>query len=404
MSRNKIIVGLEVGTSKVAAVVCESNPDGTPRLLGMGTAASCGVRNGEIVDFAAATVCIKEALADAEEKAGVKIESVFLSVTGDHISGFNNRGCVNLPEGRNIIDDTDCEDVIFSARDVVIPQQNAYLHSILQKYQVDGQDGVLNPVGMHGRKLEADFHIVHATGTPVRNAIRCVKESGLRIEDLIFGGLASAQMMVTPHQKEMGALVLDIGAGTTDFVLYLDGAIHKCGVLAIGGDHITDDISQRLRVSMAQAEQLKIEEGSALREENGLSREILLSPQGAFPGETVDRKMLNKIIHLRMKETLENIAHSLSGEHDPSCLNAGIFITGGTSQLTGLSKLAEGIFDLPVHVSPWEEKSLLDSSAATPGFSTVLGLIKYANATIGVDTSKPSPALGCLIRFIRYNW
>ncbi len=404
MSRNKIIVGLEVGTSKVTVAVCASNPGGTPQLLGVGNAVSNGVREGEIVDFAAATACIKEALADAEEKADVKIQSVFLSVTGDHITGFNSRGCVNLPADRNKIADEDCEDVAISARDVDIPRQAVFLHSVLQKYRVDGQYGISNPVGMRGRKLEADFHIVQATGNRVKNAIRCVKEIGIEIEDVIFAGLASAQMMVTPHQKEMGALVLDIGGGTTDFVLYLDGEVHKCGVLPVGGNQITDDISQRLRISMDQAENMKIGEGSALLEVKGLSKEISIPPQGNFPGGAVDRIILNKIIRLRMQEALASIARSLSNDHDLTFLNAGVFITGGTSQLTGLDKLAEEIFELPVHLSPWNGVSVPGSFVENPIFSTVLGLIQFDNATIGSDPSKPNPFLGRLLRFMRYNW
>ncbi len=403
MSRNKIIVGLEIGTSKVCAAVCESRLDGTPQLLGVGTASSCGIRKGEIVDAAAATACIKEALADAEKKAGVKIESVFLSVTGSHISGFNSRGCVSFADPKEL-DDTDREDVMLSALDVEIPRQDLFLHSILQKYRVDGQDSLLNPVVMHGRKLEADFYIVQATGVRIKPAVRCIKDIGLKIEDVIFAGLASAQMMVTPHQKEMGALVLDIGGGTIDFVLYLDGEVHKCGVLPVGGNHVTEDISQRLRVPMALAEQLKIGEGSALLEENGLSQEILLSPEGAFPGGTVSRKILNKIIQLRMRETLESVAGSLSGEFDLSLLSAGIFVTGGTSQLRGLGKLAEKVFDLPVQLSTRTGGSMLDASAENPGFSTVLGLIEYANATIGFDPSKPNPFFGPLLRCVRYRW
>lgn len=388
MAQKRIVVGLDIGTSKVCVAVCETTPDGTSDLLGMGTAFSRGaVRKGEIVEFAIAAECIKEAVADAEEKSRKKIESVFLSATGSHISGFDNHGGVNLPEGRDAIIDSDCEDVFLSARDVDIPPKHAFLNSILQQYSVDNQNGILTPVGLTGRRLEADIHLIHGIGSRIRNTVHCVKELGLKVEDVVFGGLAAAQVMVTPHQKEMGALVLDIGADTTDFVLYRDGAIHGSGVFSIGGDHITQELSKIFHISMALAEQLKIEEGSALREENGLPREIRLLPQGSFMGGTVDRKVLNKTIHLRVKEAFELIGQSLSKEHDLSAMGAGIFITGGTSNLRGLGQLAEGIFDLPAYVAPWPQGVLGNSWPENPCFSVVLGLVKYAQSV------NPSPLM-----------
>jgi len=388
MAQKRIVVGLDIGTSKVCATVCETTPDGTADILGVGTAFSRGaVRKGEIVDFAIATECIKQAVTDAEDKSRKKIESVFLSATGSHISGFDNQGGVNLPEDRDAIIVSDCEDVFLSARDVDIPPKHAFLNSVLQQYSVDDQNGILTPVGMTGRRLEADIHIIHGIGSRIRDTVHYVKELGLKVEDVVFGGLAAAQVMVTPHQKEMGALVLDIGGGTTDFVLYRDDAIHGSGVFSIGGDHITQALSKIFHISMAQAEQLKIEEGSALREENGLPREIPLLPQGPFMGGTVDRKVLSKTIHLRMKETFELIGQSLSKEHDLSVLGAGIFITGGTSKLRGLGQLAEGIFDLPAYVAPWPQGFLGSSWPENPCFSVALGLIKYAQAV------NPSPLM-----------
>lgn len=385
----RIVVGLDIGTSKVCAAVCEDKSDGTSNMLGVGTAFSRGaVRKGEIVNFAIAAECIKEALTDAETKTGAKIESVFLSVTGSHISGFSNHGCIHLPEDRAEINGEDCEDVCLSARDVDIPPKNAFLNSMLQQYHVDGQNGILNPVGMAGRKLEADIHIIHGIGPRITNTVRCVKELGLEIQDVVFGGLAAAQMMVTPHQKEMGVLVLDIGGGTTDFVLYRDGAVHGSGVLPLGGDHITHDLSKALHISMAQAERLKIEEGSALREENGLSREIPIPPHGSFMGGTVSRKILNKIIHLRTKEIFELVVQSLTKEHDLSLLSAGIFITGGTSRLKGIDGLAEKIFDLPVYLEPYPKNDGGVSWSGNPSFSVALGLIKYARAIAAAGQSR----------------
>ena len=201
-----------------------------------------------------------------------------------------------LPEDRDEIDDQDVEDVKINAREVSIPAQNAFLHSIIQHYHVDGQDGVLNPVGMLGQKLEADFHIIHGVRTRIQNTIRCVKELPLEVEDVVFSALASAQVVLTQHQKNLGALVIDIGGGTTDYILYVDGAVKQSGVLAVGGDHITNDISMGLRIPMARAEKLKIEEGSCVLGNCLPGETILLKDDSGFAGKEIERETLNTII------------------------------------------------------------------------------------------------------------
>src|ERR1700737_4715963 len=203
MASSDLMVGLEIGTSKICVVVGESRPDGTLKILGVGQAPSRGVRKGEIVDFETAMKCVHEAVVDAEQKSDVMIRSVYVGVAGGHIRGFNNRGCVMLPEDRDEIDDQDVEDVKVNAREVSIPAQNAFLHSIIKHYNVDGQDGVLNPVGMLGEKLEADFHIVHGVRTRIQNTIRCVKELPLEVEDAVFTALPSRPPGLTKHKKNL---------------------------------------------------------------------------------------------------------------------------------------------------------------------------------------------------------
>src|SRR5215210_8289709 len=264
MASSDLMVGLEIGTSKICVVVGEGRPDGTIRILGVGQAPSRGVRKGEIVDFETAGKCIREALVDAEEKSDVMIGSVYLAITGGHIGSFNNRGAMNIPDDRDEICEEDFEEVQASAREVSIPPLNMFIHSILQHYYVDGQDGVLNPIGMLGRKLEADFHIIHGVANRIKNSVRCVKEVGPEVLDVVFNPLAAAQVVLDQNQKGLGALVVDMGGGTTDYIVYVDGAVKQCGSLAIGGDHITNDISLGLRIPMAKAEKLKVEEGSVI--------------------------------------------------------------------------------------------------------------------------------------------
>jgi cell division protein FtsA len=391
MASNDLMVGLEIGTSKICVVVGEGRPDGTIKILGVGQAPSRGVRKGEIVDFETAMKCVHEAVVDAEQKSDVMIRSVYVAVAGAHIQSFNNRGCVMVPDDRDEIDEQDIEDVKISAREVSIPAQNAFLHSIIQHYHVDGQNGVLNPVGMLGEKLEADFHIIHGVRNRIQNTIRCVKELPLDVEDVVFSALASAQVVLTQHQKNLGALVIDIGGGTTDYILYVDGAVKQSGVLAVGGDHMTNDISMGLRIPMTRAEKLKVEEGSVTLGNCLPGETILLKDDSGFAGKEVERETLNTIIHMRLRESLELLKRQLEEESFINFTGAGIFITGGCSLLNGIDHLAEEIFDMPAHVAHAQTMSGLTSAFENPQFSTAIGLIKYAQA---VQADRPRRGIG----------
>ncbi len=388
MGKDSIIVGLEIGTSKICVVVGESKPDGSIKILGVGLAPSRGVRKGEIVDFETAQKCVHEALVDAEEKSDVMIQSVFVGITGSHIGSFNNRGVVQVPEDQEEIMDFDCENVRGAAREVSIPSQNAFIHSILQHYYVDGQDGVLSPVGMIGSKLEADFHIIHGIGNRIKNTIRCVREIPLEVEDVVFNPLAAAQVVLNQNHKNLGALVVDIGGGTADFLVYVDGAVKQSGVLAIGGDHITNDISMGLRIPMARAEKLKVEEGSVILGNSLPGETISLKDDHGFAGKEIERETLNTIIHLRVRELFELLKRTLlQHENYLDYLGAGVFLTGGTSQLKGIDHLVGELFELPVHITHAQTMSGLTSAFENPQFSTAIGLIKYAQA---VQMDKPS--------------
>src|SRR6186997_3221760 len=380
MASSDLMVGLEIGTSKICVVVGEGRRDGTIKILGVGQAPSRGVRKGEIVDFETAMKCVHEAVVDAEQKSDVMIRSVYVAVAGSHIQSFNNRGAVLLPEERDEIDEQDIEDVKLNAREVSIPAQNAFLHSIIQHYHVDGQDGVLNPVGMLGTKLEADFHIIHGVRTRIQNTIRCVKELPLEVEDVVFNPLASAQVVLGQQQKNMGALVIDMGGGTTDYILYVDGAVKQTGVLGVGGDHITNDISMGLRIPMTRAEKLKIEEGSTVLGNCLPGETVLLKDDSGFAGKEVERETLNTIIHMRLRETFELLKRRLEDEPFLDYLGEGIFITGGCSQLNGIDNLAEDVFGIPARGCHAQTMSGLTSAYENPQFSAAIGLIKYAQA------------------------
>src|ERR1700746_515463 len=394
MASNDLMVGLEIGTSKICVVVGEARLDGTTKILGVGQAPSRGVRKGEIVDFETAMKCVLEALSDAETKSDVMIKGVYVGVTGAHIQSFNNRGCVMLPDDHEEIDEQDIEDVKINAREVSIPAQNAFLHSIIQHYHVDGQDGVLSPLGMLGQRLEADFHIIHGVRTRIQNTIRCVKELPLDAEDVVFGGLASAQVVLTQHQKDLGALVIDMGGGTTDYILYADGVVKQSGCLALGGDHITNDISMGLRIPMARAEKLKIEEGSCTLGNCLPGEMILLKDDSGFAGREIEREMLNTIIHLRVREAFELLKRRLEEEPYLGYLGAGIFITGGCSLLNGIDHLAADIFEIPANLTPAQAAWGVTSAVENPQFSTAIGLVKFSQV---MHTDRPARGFGRIL-------
>jgi cell division protein FtsA len=375
----QLLVGVEIGTSKVCVAVGEARPDRTIKVLGVGHAPSRGVRIGEIVDFDAAQECMHEALADAEQKTDVMIRSVFVAVTGSHIQSLNNRGSMTVPEGRDEIDEQDLERVKTSAGRVFIPAPGAFLHTLGGGYHIDGQN-LLNPIGMCGEKLEADFHIIHGIRTRFQKTIGCVRELPLVIEDLVFAGLASAQVVLTQEQKSLGALVIDIGGGTTDYILYVDGAVKQSGMLAVGGDHITNDIAMGLQIPIKRAERVKVEEGSVLLGKSLPGETVLLKDASGLGGKTIERETLNAIIHLRLRESFELLKRKLQEEPFINYVGGGIFITGGCCLLRGIDHLAEEVFGIPARVAHASGMSGLTSAFENPQFSTAIGLIRYAQA------------------------
>ncbi len=396
MSKSNIYVGLEIGTSKICVVVGEVKGDGAIKILGVGQAPARGVRKGEIVDFSTAQTCLHDALVRAEDRSDVMVRNVFLSITGAHIESLNNRGCIRIPDDQNEITDEDLEEVKEIARDVAIPQQNAFIHSIIQHYYVDGQDKVLNPVGMLGRKLEADYHIIHGIRNRIQNTIRCVREIPLEVEDVVFSAIASAQVVLNQESKNRGALVIDIGGGTGDFVLYADGAVTRSGCIGVGGDHITNDISIVLKIPLAKAEKLKVEEGSVLLDAAQPGEMIELAGDTRFVGKQIDRSILNQIIHMRAREILELVKKRIEGTGDLDRVGSGVYLTGGCSLLDGMDKLTEEIFGLPVYRSNATPISGLTATFENPQYATPIGLIRYAQI---LESERPAaPVLGRLGR------
>src|SRR5438128_8086762 len=276
---SSIIVGLEIGTSKVCAVVGELGADNGLNIVGLGQARSRGVRKGEIADAPMAEEDVRSAIVEAEQMADVEIRSLYLGVTGGHLRGFNNRGVHPVASADREICEDDVQDVIKNAKTINLPAQNHVIHAIRQHFLVDGQNGITNHVGMLGARVEVDVHVVHGNLNRLQNAIRTVKGLQLEVDDIVFNGLASSLALLSNEQKELGSLVIDIGGGTTEYVVYSNGIIKHTGVLAVGGDHISNDLAYGLKVPLSRAEQLKLEHGSSLVEDSIKGETITLSSE-----------------------------------------------------------------------------------------------------------------------------
>lgn len=398
MAREKIHVGLEIGTTKVCAVVAEARKDGEIRLLGVGESPSRGVRKGEIVDFQNATKCVHDALADAEDRSDFDIKKVWVAVTGSHIEAFNNRSSVTVEDEAEITDD-DVQSVNQKAKDEAnIPKDNDILHAISQEYYVDGREGVINPVEMGGSKLEADFHIIHGVVSRIHNTVRCVKEFNIDVESVVASSLASSYIVLDEQQRSVGAAVVDIGGGVTDYIVYKNGAVRQSGVIAIGGDHITNDLCIGLRIPITRAEKLKIEEGSANLQNIPHGDKIILKNDTGFSGKEIDRELLNQIINARLQELFSILRKQIQKEIPMHLLGAGIMLTGGCSLIRGIREVAESVFEAPVYLAHAHSVSGPTSAFQNPQLSTAIGLTKYAQAMDA--TLPPETFFGKLLKTI----
>jgi cell division protein FtsA len=374
-----IIVGLEIGTSKVCAVVGELNSHGSLNIIGLGQARSRGVRKGEIADAITTVDDIRNAIVEAEQMADVEIRSVFLGVTGGHIRGFNNRGVHTVVSADHEITPEDIEDVIKNAKAVNVSADNYIIHAIRQHFLVDGHDGITNPVGMVGTRIEVDMHIVHGNFNRLQNPVRAVKGLQLEVEAIVFNGLAASLAVLTREQKEMGALVIDLGGGTTEYVVYSDGIIKHTGVLAVGGDHICNDLAFGLKVPLGRAEELKMKFGSALWEESMKPQTIDSPGQPGFPSRSINLSHLRRIMSLRLEETFQLIADDIAAAGLLELLRAGVVLCGGGSRIPQIEKLAERVFDLPVTLGRTDTISGLKSALDQPEFATGIGLAKFGS-------------------------
>lgn len=396
MAQDQIFVGLEIGTTKICVIVAESRGEDMINILGVGETPSRGVRKGEIVDMATVTECVREAILDAQEKTNVEIGNVWVAITGAHLQSFNNRGTLMLPEERSEIIQEDLQMVETNAKEVALPPSDIFLHTILQAYHVDGNRNVIDPLESEGTLLEADFHIVHGVKNRINNTLRCIESLKLGIEDVVLSSLASAQVVLNPDQKNYGVLMIDMGGGTTDYIVYTDGAVRHTGVLAIGGDHVTSDMSVGLRLPMVRAELLKIKEGSANPPSESRGGIISLKNDPGFLGCDIDRVSLDTIIHLRVREIFELVRRNIEAA-DPGMMGLiqSVMLTGGGSRLRGVASVAADVFELPVELTRARNVGGATQIFENPQYSTAIGLTKYALAV--TKDASPDPGVLSLI-------
>jgi len=377
MARSKIHVGLEIGTSKICMVVGEVKSDGSVKILGVGQSKSVGVRKGEIYDFPQVRACVKDALVKAEDASDVEIGSVYLAVTGAHIQGVNNRGSFRLPDDESVIAPSHIQEAREIARNVAIPADHVYLHHIIRRFGVDGFEHATSPIGLSGKTVDADFHVVHGIRSRIENQIKCVREMPLDIDDLVFAPIASAQVALDREAKERGALVIDIGGGTTDYVLYQDGAIEASGCIPVGGDHITNDIHLVTGLAFSKAETLKVREGDASADPARSVGLIKVADEKGFAEAEVKRQLLNDIIRQRLEETLRLLLQRLP-DGAMERVGTGVFLSGGTSLMRGFGELAHDVFKRDIYRPEPPELSGVQANFKDPQFTTAIGLIRYA--------------------------
>jgi cell division protein FtsA len=372
-----VIVGLEIGTSKVCAVVGEVNGEGALNIIGVGQARSRGVRKGEIIDTPQAEEDVRNAIVEAEQMADVEIRSVNLAVSGGHIRGFTNRGMHPVVSADREICEDDLHDVVKNAKAINLPSDHSVVHAIRQNFSVDGQEGIKDPTGMLGSRLEVDVHVVHGNLNRLQNPVRVVKGLQLDVDAVMFSGLASSLSLLSSEQKELGALVIDLGGGTTEYSVYEDGVIKHAGVIAVGGDHVSNDLAYGLKVPLGRAEQLKLDNGSAFPDEP--DTELSLPGGVGMPTRVVNSRHLLRIMSMRLRETLELVAHDVEQRGFADRIRTGVFLCGGGARIPRIAELATQVFEIPAYLGHANCVSGLRSALDQPEFATAIGLVKFGS-------------------------
>lgn len=374
-SNNGRIVGaVEIGTSKIAVLVGEIARGRSLNIIGVGLAQSRGVMKGEVVDYKAVCEATHHALEMAESKAGTRLDEVWLAQTGGHLDGFYNEASVNVQSSDNTVSLLDIERVCALAQQKELPSGRSRIHAIRRPYQLDGR-AVPDPEHLTGSRLDVGYWMVHGQESKVSDNIHVVGGYHLEVRELVLSALASGSLLTTAEERQHGALVLDIGKGVTDYVLYRDGHVMATGVLPVGGDHLTNDLALGLRVTTLQAEALKLRWGRGVQQTRDKSEKVWLNGDMSFGDRQLPKVAIEMITAARTQEIMEVIQHKLGTRYSPEHCGAGIVLTGGTSKLPGIADAASKVFGLPARCG--EAPSWVKDELKDPMFSTVLGIYQF---------------------------
>ncbi|OLC81786.1 MAG: cell division protein FtsA [Nitrospirae bacterium 13_1_40CM_2_62_10] len=380
--RDHIVVGLDIGTTKICAIVAEVTEEGTVNVVGVGSSPSRGLRKGVVVNIESTVESIKKAVEEAELMAAVQINSVYTGIAGSHISGENSRGVVALKKQE--VTRVDVQRAVDTARSVaVLPSDRRILHVLPREFMVDDQDGIREPLGMSGSRLEVDVHIITGAVTSAQNIIKSVNRAGLDVVDMVLQPLASSEAVLTPEERELGVAMVDLGGGTTDLAIFAEGSIRHTAVLPIGGQHLTTDLAIGLRTPQGEAERLKIRKGVALAELVKDDEMVDVPGVGDRPARTLSRKLLAEITEPRVEEMFDLVRREIIRTGYEGILAAGVVITGGTSMLEGILEAAERVLDLPVRRGVPNGVGGLRDIVSNPMYATGVGLILLARHHAG---------------------
>jgi cell division protein FtsA len=371
---SEVIVGLDIGTTKICAVVGGVTRDGI-EIVGIGTHPSVGLRKGVVVNIESTVVSIQRAVEEAELMAGCEVRSVYAGIAGGHIKGFNSHGIVAVKG--NEVSEKDIERVIDAARALAIPMDREVIHVLPQEFIVDEQDGIQDPLGMAGVRLEAKVHIVTGAVTSAQNIIKCANRAGLDVCDIVLQSLASSEAVLSEEEKSLGAALIDFGGGTTDLAIFRGNSIEHTSVLALGGNNLTHDISVGLRTPVAEAEKIKIRYGSCLTSGIGRDETIEVAGVGGRKPRTLSRQILGEILEPRVEEIFNLIHREVFKAEMEDSITSGVVVTGGACLLEGVVDIAEAVFNFPTRIGRPTGISGLVDVVNNPMYATAVGLVLY---------------------------
>ena len=374
-SEKNLLVGLDIGTSKVAALVGELKADDTIEIIGIGTHSSHGLKKGVVVDIESTVQSIQRAVEEAELMAGCEIHSVHAGIAGSHVRSLNSHGITAIKDHEVV--QADVDRVIDAARAVAIPADQKILHILPQEFIIDDQEGIREPIGMSGVRLEARVHMVTGAVSAAQNIVKCIRRCGLEVDDLVLGQLSSSYAVLGDDEKELGVCLVDLGGGTTDMAVFTDGAIRHTACIPIAGDQVTNDIAVALRTPTQHAEDIKVRHGCALSS-RGVNEDIKVPSIGERPARQLSRQTLAEVVEPRYEELLTLLQGELRRSGFEDLVAGGVVLTGGAAKMEGLLELAEDIFHMPVRLGVPQYATGLEDSIADPVYATGVGLLIYA--------------------------